>query len=254
VTGAPARDVWLAGVDGCRDGWIVAFVRPAGRQAHFHVVKNFVDIFARPEMPMLVAVDMPIGLPEHSQERGRKAEREARERVGSRRSSVFRVPSRTAIEVGSNRDAIPDDRTRYAKACEIARATSVDEKAFSKQSFYLFEKIVEVDQVLRGRPELISCVYEIHPELAFWRLNGEKPLPEPKKTKIGLARRQRLLVAAGFSAAVVNGMPPKGAGRDDLLDALACAAIARRIHAGLARPFPDPREFDGLGLPMAIWA
>ena len=36
-------------------------------------------------------------------------------------------------------------------------------------------------------------------------------------------------------------LPPKGAAADDLLDALACAAIARRIHAGdRAQPFPDP--------------
>jgi Protein of unknown function (DUF429) len=43
-------------------------------------------------------------------------------------------------------------------------------------------------------------------------------------------------------------------GADDLLDALACAAVARRIHAGTARPFPDPPERDAFGLPMAIWA
>jgi predicted RNase H-like nuclease len=53
---------------------------------------------------------------------------------------------------------------------------------------------------------------------------------------------------------LVYGAPPKGAGPDDLLDALACAAIARRIHAGLARPFPDPPLRDAFGLPMAIWA
>jgi predicted RNase H-like nuclease len=52
----------------------------------------------------------------------------------------------------------------------------------------------------------------------------------------------------------VNALPPKGAGPDDLLDALACAAIARRIHEGSARPFPDPPDRDAFGLPMAIWA
>jgi predicted RNase H-like nuclease len=45
-----------------------------------------------------------------------------------------------------------------------------------------------------------------------------------------------------------------GAGPDDLPDALACATIARRIHAGTARPFPDPRERDAFGLPVAIGA
>jgi predicted RNase H-like nuclease len=37
---------------------------------------------------------------------------------------------------------------------------------------------------------------------------------------------------------------------DDLPD----AAIARRIHRGLARPFPDPPPTDAYGLPMAICA
>ena len=39
-----------------------------------------------------------------------------------------------------------------------------------------------------------------------------------------------------------------------LLDALACAAIARRLHAGLAQPFPNPPPRDAHGLIMAIWA
>ena len=40
----------------------------------------------------------------------------------------------------------------------------------------------------------------------------------------------------------------------DLIDALACAAIAQRIRNGHARPFPDPPERDAFGLSMAIWA
>ena len=82
---------------------------------------------------------------------------------------------------------------------------------------------------------------------------------EPKKVKgrcyePGLALRRRLLIDAGFAGGGRRSLPPKGAGPDDLLDALACAAIARRIHAGVAQPFPDPPERDAFGLPMAIWA
>jgi hypothetical protein len=43
-------------------------------------------------------------------------------------------------------------------------------------------------------------------------------------------------------------------GPDGLLDALACAAIARRIAAGLAQPFPKSFGRDHYGLPIAIWA
>jgi predicted RNase H-like nuclease len=53
---------------------------------------------------------------------------------------------------------------------------------------------------------------------------------------------------------LIDTEPPKGAGTDDLVDALACAAIARRLHTGLARPFPDLPARDSHGLPMAIWA
>ena len=113
--------------------------------------------------------------------------------------------------------------------------------------------------MLRAEPALAARIYEVHPELAFWRLNGEQPLNEPKKVKSrpyapGLALRRQLLRAAGLPAELIDAAPPKGAEADDLLDALACAAIAWRIHAGIARPFPDPPSRDTYGLPMAIWA
>ena len=69
-----------------------------------------------------------------------------------------------------------------------------------------------------------------------------------------MALRRALLIAAGFPPATVAAPPPKGAGPDDVLDAIACAAIARRIHAGSARSFPDTPGRDEYGLPMAIWA
>jgi len=70
----------------------------------------------------------------------------------------------------------------------------------------------------------------------------------------GLALRRRLLIAAGFPAEVVAMAPPRGAAADDVVDALACAAIARRLHAGLAQPFPATPGCDAHGLPIAIWA
>jgi predicted RNase H-like nuclease len=251
-------ETWFAGVDGCRAGWVVAFVRPQNGEVRLRVVPHFAEVIAAPEAPAIIAVDIPIGLPEHSGLRGRSPEREVRPLVGQRRSSVFRVPSRQAVYVGVDH-SVPDDKERYIKACAVARATSVDKKAFGKQTFYLFPKIVEVDKVLRAQNKLINRVYETHPELAFWRLNGGRALGEPKRVKgschdPGLALRRSRLIEAGFPAAVVNNVPPKGASPDDLLDALACAAIAQRIHQGLAQRFPDPPEHDACGLPMAIWA
>lgn len=158
------------------------------------------------------------------------------------------MPSRKAIEAAD-----------YGAACLAALASSEPPRKVSKQLFNIAPKIRDVDAVLRADRALADRVHEVHPELAFWRLNGERALTEPKKVKgrpypPGLALRRSLLREAGLPAALIDAQPPKGAGADDLLDALACAAIARRIHAGTARPFPDPAPRDAYGLRMAIWA
>lgn len=240
--------VWLAGVDGCPGGWLAALVPLAGAEARLRVVSRFAEILAAPEAPRVIAVDIPIGLPERAGRGGRAAENAVRPLLGERQSSVFSVPSRAAIYQ-------PD----YAAACRAALATSDPPRKVSKQLFMIAPKIREVDETLRATPETCAHVYETHPEVAFWRLNGGRPLAEPKKVKShphkrGLALRRQLLIAAGFAAEVVRTEPPAGAAADDLVDALACAAIARRIFVGQAHPFPDPPERDCFGLPMAIWA
>jgi predicted RNase H-like nuclease len=244
----PRASTWLAGVDGCPVGWVATFVRPSGEEVRLRVVPRFADVLAAPEAPAIVAIDIPIGLPERGGHGGRAAENAVRPLLGARQSSVFSVPSRAAVEAGE-----------YREACRIALATSDPPRAVSKQLFMLARKMCEVDAVLRADPALAGRVFEVHPEVAFWRLNGEQALAEPKKVKgkchaPGLALRRDLLVSAGLPAAVCEAAPPSGAGADDVLDALACAAVARRIARGTATPFPDPPPRDAFGLPMAIWA
>jgi len=200
----------------------------------------------------VIAVDMPIGLPERTGAGGRAAENAVRPLLGGRQSSVFSVPSRAAVYAADYRDA-----------CRIAQETSDPPRMVSKQLFNIAAKIREVDECLRASPSAARRVFEVHPEVAFWRLNGERPLDEPKKVKgrpyePGLASRRRLLAAAGLADFAVHARPTQAAGLragpDDVLDALACAMTARRIHAGTARPFPDPPPCDAEGIAMAIWA
>ena len=239
---------WIAGVDGCTGGWIAAFIHLQSGEGRLRIVPRFADVLTAPEAPIIVAIDMPIGLPERTGPGGRAAENLVRPLLGARQSSVFSVPSRAAIFASEYRDA-----------CRTALETSDPPRKVSKQLFNIAPKIREVDEALRATPPAAAQVFEVHPELAFWRLNGNRALSEPKKVKSrpyepGLALRRGLLMATGLPLATVQASPPKGAAADDLLDALACAAIARRIHAGLAQPFPDPPPRDAFGLPMAIWA
>lgn len=238
---------WVAGADGCRGGWIVAFASAEGN-VRIRIVLKFADVFAAPEQPQIVAVDIPIGLPALIGPTGRGPERMVRPLLGDRQSSVFTVPSRQAVYA-------PD----YGAACRLALETSDPPRKVSKQLFMIAPKIREVDATLRGAPALVPRVFEVHPEVAFWRLNGDRALREPKKIRgrpygPGLALRRTLLAGDGFSQSITGQPAPAGAAADDLLDALACAAIARRILAGRATPFPDPPLRDGFGLPVAIWA
>jgi predicted RNase H-like nuclease len=246
--GTATHEIWLAGIDGCPSGWIVAYARTDLSEVRVRLVPRFTEVANAPEAPAVIAIDIPIGLPERAGYGGRAAENAVRPLLGARQSSVFSVPSRAAI-----------DARDYREACRIALLTSEPPRKVSKQLFMLAPKIREVDAALRADTTLSQRVFEVHPEVAFWRLNEEQALSEPKKVKSrpyepGLALRRRLLIKAGLSADAVEAAPPKGAGPDDLIDALACVAIAQRIHAGTARSLPDPPERDAHGLAMALWA
>lgn len=249
---------WLAGVDGCPGGWTVVFGRADGDIKPARVVSHFGEILLAPERPSTIAIDVPIGLPKQSPVKGRLAESAVRALLGDRKSSVFRIPSRSAV-YASVAPEPADARKRFFHACKIARETSDDGKAFSKQSFYILDKVVEVDTLLRNDRNLVTRVFETHPELAFVRMNGGVALNEPKKKNnknypAGIDLRRELLARAGVPRSLLDLRPPKGAADDDLIDAFACLVTARNIQAGRARPHPDPPPQDEFGLPMGIWA
>ncbi len=234
----------IAGVDGCTAGWVAA-IRHADGSIAVAVFGHFADLVAL--RPGLVAVDMPVGLPDRIGAAGRAPERVLRPLLGARQSSVFSVPSRSAVYA-------PD----YRSACEAALATSDPPRKVSKQCFQLFRRMQEVDGLLRGEPALAGIVHESHPEGIFAGLNGWQPLDHPKKVKsrpnpAGLEERRALLEAAGLPRPLLVAPPPRGAGADDVLDAFACLVLAGRIRDGRATPLPDPPGRDSHGLPVAIW-
>lgn len=145
----------------------------------------------------------------------------------------------------------------YREACAINLQHSDPPRKIAKQSFHLFPKIREIDAMIT--PGLQSRVFEVHPELAFWAMNGEYPLPLPKKVKgrpdpAGQALRRDLLRRAGFP---LHHLPEaayrqRDVGADDLIDACACAWSARRILEGRSLRFPADPPRDARGLRMEI--
>jgi predicted RNase H-like nuclease len=117
----------------------------------------------------------------------------------------------------------------------------------------------EVDLVMT--PAMQTRVYECHPEAAFWAMNGQEPLSEPKKLRNrahlpGLDHRRRLLIAHGFGEQFLRDTEFRRADAtpDDVLDACACAWTAPRICRGEAIRFPPNPPIDAKGLRMEILA
>jgi predicted RNase H-like nuclease len=229
---------FVAGVDGCRTGWVVA-LRDLGTQSlSVRWVANFTDVLALPEAPTFVAVDMPIGLLDAAAPGGRECDRQGRALLGSPRcSSVFTPPVRAALCA-----------TTHPTAHAMNRASSPAGIGVTLQAFGILRKLREVDDAMT--PALQDRVFEVHPELSFLAMAG-RPARHGKKKAAGRSERLALLAAAGFS-----GVPARvtGAAPDDVLDAVAACWSAERLHLGTAARLPaeqPPR--DARGLRMEIW-
>jgi predicted RNase H-like nuclease len=227
----------VAGVDGCRSGWVVATVSTGGRHRPVvetvEVLDHAKTIIERLDTGALafVAIDIPVGLPADGP---RPCDIEARRLLGPRRSSVFPAPARAVLGA--------DD---YADA--LVRSRAATGKGLSKQTFNLLGKIGEIDTV--WRPDLGDRLVESHPELAFSRLAAGRPLATRKHDPAGRAERLGLLTAAldlGTGACP----RPAGAGADDVLDALALSVTARHLAAGTAEILGGAR--DQAARPMQI--
>lgn len=238
----------VAGVDGCKGGWLAALWGPAGADAAFVLCADIPQLLEATASAAMVAIDMPIGLPDRIGPAGRGCDQAARAVLGARQSSVFAVPARCAVY-----------ESDYRAACAAAFAASDPPRQVSKQCFHLFPKIRALDAVMT--PALQRRIVEAHPEAAFWAMNGRAPLAHPKRVKSrahgpGMTERRALLVAAGFPLAAIDAVMfrAREAGPDDVLDACACAVVAARALRGAAIRFPDHPETDGKGLKMEIWA
>jgi predicted RNase H-like nuclease len=229
----------VAGVDGCPAGWIVALWDGA-KQLRSVLCPSFADVMAL--SVEIIAVDMPIGLPERS---GRAPEREVRARLADRQSSVFAVPSEKAVYCADYRDA-----------CAVNLRHSDPPRMVSKQCFHLFPKMREIDALIM--PHHQSRIFESHPELAFWVMNGEAPLSLAKKVRgrphpPGLDLRRDLLRRNGLPVdGLTHDYRRRDVGPDDLLDACACAFVAWRILNRRSVRFPADPPLNPRGLRMEI--
>ena len=240
------KSVWVGGADGCRNGWLVVLCQPKTETVRRRVVPDVVALLDLPEAPTVLGVDMVIGCPDRAVPGGRHCDRQARQLLGRPRSaSVFSPPARDALKADT-----------YDEAQRRNRASGPDAPGLSKQTFYLIPKLRAL--AARMTPARQERVREVHPELAFYAMNGDVSVDASKHSDDGRAARANLLEGDGFPdvRAAIDALSGDGVGPDDVLDAHAACWTARRLHEGTAERCPprdEPAPRNDRGLRMEIW-
>jgi predicted RNase H-like nuclease len=226
--------MFVAGVDGCRAGWVAFKVELPSLATSVDVVDIAELLSRRPDDLLCLAIDIPIGLLNGS----RACDRAARKLLGQPRgTSVFAAPCRAALSA-----------TTHAAASQINRDKTG--RGLSQQAFGIIPKIKQVDDAITSNCQ--QWTFEVHPEVCFWALNQRFPMKHNKKKKDGATERIAVLlpIFPEIERHLANRPPRVGA--DDLLDAAAAAWTALRWLRNEAEfvcsPEPDPRS-----LATTIW-
>lgn len=212
------KRVLVAGVDGCKGGWVCFMVDLNSRKTALRFFHTFAHLVRQSPRPKVIAVDIPIGLPDSGP---RECDKAARRLLGKPRSnSIFPAPIRPLLKARS-----------YGEALRISR--KLQRKGISKQSYAILGKVREVDAIMTAKKQ--KTIREVHPEACFWALNEARAMKYRKSKQDGQNERRALLEKhyAGMDAHVDN---VRGKCKiDDLLDAVAAAWTAERIIRGKHR-------------------
>ncbi len=219
----------LAGVVPCPGGWLVMSGKLQGvtlSPDEAFVAPVFIDVLDHRPGYEVVAVAAPLGLLDEAEPGGRTCDREARRLLGWPRSgAVVSPPSRAAVVSADGKGLNPVQRAMLPRAAELAR----DVQPYNQRS-----------------------VHEVHPELSFHQLNGDRPLRWSKRLEAGIEERKELLVGKLPGAERLLDVSLKGVRPAHLLDAGAALWTSRRIMARAVQRIPEDPEWDSEGLRKEI--
>ena len=237
----------LAGVDGCKSGWIVAFSQswPSLEPIQFEYCTDFTAVLRATSHCSVVAVDMPIGLPDSSDLR--ECDVQAHHALGSKGSSVFMTPPRACIDAKDVREFQSLHRQSRKKGAGLP-------------VWGIVPKMRDVNRIMEERycsdQNIQDRVIEFHPELTWCRLAGSEGLLS-KHIAEGILQRIALLERDSHGWLPVFPKRLEGSPSiDDILDAVAGLSAAQSYLGRSERTHRYPLNGvvrNGVGLRMEIW-
>ena len=230
----PTPGKFVAGVDGCKGGWVMVQRDEEGRFKK----KVFESLDELPPTG-IVLIDIPIGLPDSGR---RCCDLEARENLGSKRChSVFLDVRRPLLEMKSYEEA--------------NKCGENDGFKISRQLWNILPKIREVDTWIRTRTAHDLILREGHPELSFFAAAGQ-PMEHKKNKREGQKERMdalaRFIIDRKMMEDWLDQTRGSGVAKDDILDALALCRSAARLALGCHATLPANPPSDSKGLVMEM--
>jgi predicted RNase H-like nuclease len=222
----------VAGVTPSASKWLVASAKVQGSTFAPEppkVYDTFMEVLdERPSFSSIV-VNAPIGFRDTLEQGPRTCDVDARRLLGARGRFVHNAPMLPTVLRGISG---ADDH--------------VD--AITAHLLQVYAEVAKEMSPFRQRQ-----VYEGHPELSFYFLNGEKPLLRSKKIYEGRDERETILIKKVPNiATVLNADLPPRIRRQNVLDAAALLASARRVFTRSAKRIPADAEWDSQGLRMEL--
>ena len=221
------------GVDWMKGSWIASEL--TGNIASYKTFKTIDELCSYYEGISKILIDMPIGLPESSEEAQLRPDIEARKylKVAARKSSIFPVPFRQLSYAESKAEVWELNNKLGAK---LTVAGSV-----------ILPCIKQVDSFLQSNPEWKERLIESHPECAFQALNGGKGIETSKHTPEGIEERIAILSQYVFNVRELVDSVSKSK-KEDILDSLCLAVTSKFGYVSI----PKKPVRDSKGLPMRI--
>ena len=157
---------------------------------------------------------------------GRACDRLARALLGRRGSTIHNAPTRS----------------------ELSKDLEITDDHLDAISFSLLPRYREVAAEMA--PYRQRTVYQAHPELSFFQINGDVPLRWTKKFEVGRDERRTLLEKRMPGVDRILEAELEDVPLTHLLDAAAILWTARRIFARAGTRLPKDPEWDENGLRM----